>query len=127
MSIKKIIERIKNIRYEVFNMCYALKTYIRDRKIYVEMNSKIYPKKGLNEKLGYICENKYKSQILTLTEEYGRLYIIIQECKREGKIIDGRMVPEPIENSYLKIDARNSFYYIEAFRKAGLRYSKSIK
>ena len=127
MSIKKIVDEIKNVSNMVFNICYALKTYIRDRKIYFAMNSKIYPRKGLNEKLGYICENKYKSQILTLTEEYGRLYIIIQECKREGKIIDGRMVPEPIENSYLKIDARNSFYYIEAFRKAGLRYAKSIK
>ena len=127
MSIKKIVDEIKNVSNMVFNICYALKTYIRDRKIYFAMNSKIYPRKGLNEKLGYICENKYKSQILTLTEEYGRLYVIIQECKREGKIIDGRMIPEPIENSYLKIDARNSFYYIEAFRKAGLRYTKSIK
>lgn len=111
----------------VINICYAIKTYIRDRKIYAEMNSKIYSRKRLNEKLGYVCENKYKSQILTLNEEYGKLYIIIQECKREGKIIDGHILPEPIENRYLKIDARNSFYYIKAFRKAGLRYAKSIK
>ena len=48
MSIKKIEDRIKDIRFMVINICYAIKTHIRDRKIYAEMNSKIYSRKRLN-------------------------------------------------------------------------------
>jgi hypothetical protein len=37
------------------------------------------------------------------------------------------MIPEQIRGRYLKIDVRNSFQFIEAFRKAGKCYAKSIK
>ena len=89
-----------------------------------------YPRKlrsGFSEIIAYIAESKYKSQLLKLIEENGNSYLVIQECKREGKIINGVMMPEPIQGRYLKIDIRNSFQFIEAFRRAEYLYAKSNK
>ena len=119
--------KIKKITIIVKNLCFALKVIIKDKKIESVFNSKMRPKSRLNDKIAYITENKYKSQLITLVEECGRLYLIIQECKREGKIVKGVMIPEPIKGRYLKIDIRNSFQFVEAFRKAGYLYAKSIK
>ena len=122
-----IKSKIKKVTIITKNLCFALKVIIKDKKIESEMNSPRKLRSGFIETIAYITESKYKSQLITMVEENGRVFLIIQECKREGKIINGIMKPEPIERRYLKIDARNSFHFIKVFRDAGYLLSKSIK
>ena len=122
-----IKSKIKNVTIIAKNLCFALKVIIKDKKIESEINSPIKLRSGFIETIAYITESKYKSQLITMVEENGRVFLIIQECKREGKIIKGIMKPGPIQGRYLKLDIRNSFQFIEAFRKAGYLYAKSNK
>ena len=122
--IKSKIRRLTIILKDLF---FALKVISKDKEIESAID---YPRKlrlGFSETIAYIAESKYKSQLIKLIEENGNSYLVIQECKREGKIINGVMIPEPIQGRYLKIDIRNSFQFIEAFRKAGYLYAKSNK
>ena len=122
-----IKSKIKKVTIITKNLCFALKVIIKDKKIESEMNSPRKLRSGFIETIAYIAESKYKSQLIKLIEENGNSCLVIQECKREGKIINGVMMPEPIQGRYLKIDIRNSFQFIEAFRKAGYLYAKSNK
>ena len=115
-----LISKIKRLAIIAQSLCYALKVYIIDKRIESEINSPIKLKSGFIETIAYITESKYKSQLITMVEENGRVFLIIQECKREGKIINGIMKPEPIHGRYLKIDAKNLYHFIEAFRKSGI-------
>ena len=119
-----LISKIKRVAIIAKNLCFALKVIIKDKKIESKMNSPRKLRSGFIETIAYITESKYKSQLITMVEEHGRVFLVIQECKREGKIINGIMTPESIHGRYLKLDIRNSYQFIEAFRKAGGLYVK---
>jgi len=70
-------------------------------------------------KYSHIIENKYKSFLITLDDSGYNDIIRIQLCRRDGKIVDGVMMPEPIKGSNIDIDAKNIYYFIEVFRKIG--------
>ena len=49
---------------------------------------------------------------------------------RDGKIVDGIMMPEPIDGSYIELDVKSMFKFIEVFRQISIQYiseSKKIK
>ena len=122
-----IKSKIKRVTIIVKNLCFVLKVIIKDKESESAIRSERMLRSNFSETIAYIAESKYKSQMIKLIEENGNSYLVIQECRREGKIINGVMIPEPIQGRYLKIDIRNSFQFIEAFRKAGYMYAKSIK
>ena len=66
---------------------FALKVIIKDKKIESEMNSPRKLRSGFIETIAYIAESKYKSQLIKLIEENGNSCLVIQECKREGKLL----------------------------------------
>ena len=35
---------------------------------------------------------------------------------KNGKIVDGMMMPDPIDGSYIEIDAKKIFSFIEVFK-----------
>ena len=43
----------------------------------------------------------------------------IQLCRRDGKIVDGMMMPEPIDGSSIDLDVKSIFKFIEVFRQIG--------
>ena len=43
----------------------------------------------------------------------------IQLCRRDGKIVDGKMTPKPINGSSIELDIKSIFKFIEVFRQIG--------
>ena len=78
-------------------------------------------------KCAHIIENKYKSFLVTLDDSGYNDMVRIQLCRRDGKIVDGMMMPEPIEGSYIEIDVRKIYSFIEVFRTIGNKASKKSK
>lgn len=125
MIIKSLISRTNELVDKIENFCFGLKSYIRDVKIAKGANLFFPSLIKLKNNKQYITENKYKSFLVTF--EDSKRYspkIIIQECKRQGKIVDGIMIPEPIKDRIIEIDVKSLYSFVEIFRKVGYLHFK---
>ena len=127
MVLKSLISRKNELVNKIKIFCFGLKSYIRDIKIAKGANLFFPSQIKLKNNKQYITENKYKSFLVTFEEskQYSPK-IIIQECKRQGKIIDGKMIPEPIDNRSIEIDVKSLYSFIDIFRKVGYKYYRSL-
>ena len=85
--LKCIKSKIKRVTIIVKNLFFALKVISKDKEIESAID---YPRKlrsGFSETIAYIAESKYKSQLIKLIEENGNSCLVIQECKREGRLL----------------------------------------
>ena len=127
MILKSLINRKNELVDKIENFCFGLKSYIRDVKIAKGANLLFPPQIKLRNNEQYITENKYKSFLVTFEES--KRYspkIIIQECKMQGKIIDGKMIPEPIRNRKIEIDVKSLYSFIDIFRKVSYKHHKKF-
>ena len=123
MIIKSLLSRINELVDEIENFCFGLKSYIRDIKIAKGANLYFPLLIKLKDNKQFITENKYKSFLVKF--EDSKRYspkIIIQECKRQGKIINGKMIPEPIKGRFIEIDVKSLYTFIDIFRKVGHKH-----
>ena len=121
MNVKNCLRVVYELKY----LCLGLKNYIRDIKIAESINQPYPSKIKIKNGKVFLTENKYKSLQITLIES--NRYpskIRIQECRRQGKIIDGVMIPEPIKNAYIDIDIKLIYPLIHVFRLAGKYFWK---
>ena len=127
MILKSMISRKNELVEKIENFCFGLKNYIRDIKIAKRANLFFPSLIKLKNNKQFITENKYKSFLLKFedSERYSPK-IIIQECKRQGKIIDGKMIPEPIKDRIIEIDVKSLYSFIEIFRKVGYNYYRRL-
>ena len=128
MIIKSLFSRKIELVDKVENFCIGIKSYIRDIKIAKGANLFFPSQIRLKNNKQFITENKYKS-FLVRFEDYKRYSpkIIIQECRRQGKIINGKMVPEPIKDRIIEIDVKSLYAFIDIFRKVGYNYYRRLK
>tara|TARA_Y100000591_G_scaffold152072_1_gene130811 strand:- start:205 stop:591 length:387 start_codon:yes stop_codon:yes gene_type:complete len=123
MFIKSLFSRKDELVDKIENFCFGLKSYIRDVKIAKGANLFFPSLIKLKDNKQFITENKYKSFLVTF--EDSKRYsskIIIQECRRQGKIINGKMVPEPIKDRIIEIDIKSLYTFIDIFRRVGYNY-----
>ena len=127
MIIKSLFSRKIELVDKVENFCIGIKSYIRDIKIAKGANLFFPSQIRLKNNKQFITENKYKSFLVTF--EDSKRYspkIIIQECKRQGKIINGKMIPEPIKNRIIDIEVKSLYSFIDIFRKIGHKHYRSL-
>ena len=127
MILNSLISRKNELVEKIENIFIGLKSYIRDVKIAKGANLFFPSQIKLKNNKQYITENKYKSFLVTFedSKQYSPK-IIIQECKRQGRIIDGKMIPEPIDNRSIEIDVKSLYSFIDIFRKVGYKYYRSL-
>ena len=126
MIIKSLISRKIRLVDKVENFCIGLKSYIRDVKTAKGANLFFPCAIKLKNNKQYITENKYKSFLVIFEDSKQQSKIIIQECRRQGKIIDGKMIPEPIDNRIIEIDVKSLYSFIDIFRKIGYRHYRKL-
>ena len=127
MILKSMISRKNELVEKIENFCFGLKNYIRDIKIAKGANLFFPSLIKLKNNKQYITENKYKSFLVTF--EDSKRYspkIIIQECKRQGKIVDGIMIPEPIKDRIIEIDVKSLYSFIDIFRSIGYKHYRKL-
>ena len=127
MFIKSSFSRKDELADKIENFCFGLKSYIRDVKIAKGANLFFTSSIKLKNNKQFITENKYKSFLVTF--EDSKRYspkIIIQECRRQGKIIDGKMIPEPIDNRIIQIDVKSLYSFIDIFRSIGYTHYRKL-
>ena len=127
MIIKPFFSRKIELVDKVENFFIGIKSYIRDIKIAKGANLFFPSQIRLKNNKQFITENKYKSFLVRF--EDSKRYspkIIIQECRRQGKIINGKMIPEPIDNRIIEIDVKSLYSFIDIFRKIGYRHYRKL-
>ena len=123
MNMVSIEDKLADIEIAIREFCLALKQCINDFRTASRIGVKYPVSVKYENKCAHIIENKYKSFLVTLDDSGYNDMVRIQLCRRDGKIVDGMMMPEPIEGSYVEIDVKSMYTFIELFRKIG----KSIK
>ncbi len=127
MIVKPLISRKNELVNKIENFFYGLKSYIRDIKIAKGANLFFPSLIKLKNNKQYITENKYKSFLVIIEDsKQSSPKIIIQECKRQGKIIDGKMIPEPINNRSIEIDVKSLYSFIDIFRRVGYEHYRKL-
>ena len=120
MNLVSIENKLADIELAIREFVSALRQCINDFRIASRIGVKYPVFIKYQNKCAHIIENKYKSLLVTLDDSGYNDMVRIQLCRRDGKIVDGIMMPEPIEGSYIEIDARNIYSFIDVFRKIGL-------
>ena len=127
MIIKPFFSRKIELVDKVENFFIGIKSYIIDIKIAKGANSFFPSQIRLKNNKQFITENKYKSFLVRF--EDSKRYspkIIIQECRRQGKIINGKMIPEPIDNRIIEIDVKSLYSFIDVFRRVGYKHYRKL-
>ena len=124
MNLISIKEKIADIDIAIRMFVSALRECIRDYKIASKLGVNYPGFIKYENKHAHIIENKYKSFLVTLDDSGYNDMVRIQLCRRDGKIVDGVMMPEPIEGSCIEIDVRKIYYFIDVFRTVGKKASK---
>ena len=119
MNLVSMKDKLADIEIAIREFGLALRQCINDFRIASRIGVKYPVSIKYENKCAHIIENKYKSFLVTLDDSGYNDKIRIQLCRRDGKIVDGMMIPEPIEGSYVEIDARKMYSFIEVFRKIG--------
>ena len=119
MNLVFIENKLADIEIAIREFGSALRQCINDFRIASRIGVKYPVSVKYENKCAHIIENKYKSFLVSLDESGYNDMVRIQLCRRDGKIVDGMMMPEPIEGSYIEIDTKKIFYFVEAFRKIG--------
>ena len=119
MNLVSIEDKLADIEVAIREFGLALKQCINDFRTASRIGVKYPVSIKYENKCAHIIENKYKSFLVTLDDSGYNDMVRIQLCRRDGKIVDGMMIPEPIEGSYVEIDARKMYSFIEVFRKIG--------
>ena len=127
MILKSLMKRKNELVDKVEFFFFGLKSYIRDVKIAKGANLFFPSQIKLKNNKQYITENKYKSFLVTFedSKQYSPK-IIIQECKRQGRIIDGKMIPEPINNRSIEIDVKSLYSFVDIFRTVGYKHYRKL-
>ena len=124
MNLVFIEDKLADIEIAIREFGLALKQCINDFRIASRIGVKYPVSVKYENKCAHITENKYKSFLVTLDDSGYNDMVRIQLCRRDGKIVDGMMMPEPIEGSYIEIDVRKIYSFIEVFRTIGNKASK---
>ena len=119
MNLVSIEDKLADIEVAIREFGLALKQCINDFRIASRIGVKYPVSIKYENKCAHIIENKYKSFLVTLDDSGYNNMVRIQLCRRDGKIVDGMMMPEPIEGSYVEIDVKKMYSFIEVFRKIG--------
>tara|TARA_Y100000768_G_C23670658_1_gene537609 strand:+ start:40 stop:411 length:372 start_codon:yes stop_codon:yes gene_type:complete len=119
MNFVSMKDKLADIEIAIREFGLALRQCINDFRISSRIGVKYPVSIKYENKCAHIIENKYKSFLVTLDDSGYNDMVRIQLCRRDGKIVDGMMIPEPIEGSYVEIDARKMYSFIEVFRKIG--------
>ena len=119
MNLVSIEDKLADIEIAIREYCLALKQCINDFRTASRIGVKYPASVKYENKCAHIIENKYKSFLVILDDSGYNDMVRIQLCRRDGKIVDGMMKPEPIEGSYIDIDASKIFAFIDVFRSIG--------
>ena len=119
MNLVFIENKLADIEIAIREFGIALKQCINDFRTASRIGAKYPVSIEYENKCAHIIENKYKSFLVTLDDSGYNDMVRIQLCRRDGKIVDGMMTPEPIEGSYIEIDVKKMYSFIEVFRKIG--------
>ena len=119
MNLVSIEDKLADIEIAIREFGSALSRCINDFRTASRIGVKYPVSVKYENKCAHIIENKYKSFLVTLDDSGYNDMVRIQLCRREGKIVDGMMMPEPIEGSYVEIDVKKMYSFIEVFRKIG--------
>ena len=119
MNFVSIENKLADIEINIREFVSALKLCINDFRTASRIGAKYPVSVKYEDKCAHIIENKYKSFLVTLDDSGYNNMVRIQLCRRDGKIVDGMMMPEPIEGSYIEIDVKKMYSFIEVFRKIG--------
>lgn len=127
MIFWNIKNKILGILDEAYAFYLALVTCINDYRFALKAGITLPVCVKYENKRAYIIENKYKSFLVTLINTKYQDFVRVQLCKRQGKIVDGMMIPEPIAGAFLDIEIKKMYSFIEIFRIIGNEYISDSK
>ena len=127
MNLVTIEDKLADIKIAIREFGLALKQCINDFRTASRIGVKYPVYVKYENKCAHITENKYKSFLITLDDSGYNDMVRIQLCRRDGKIVDGVMMPEPIEGSFIEINIESIFSFIEVFRAIGDSHSKTLE
>ena len=99
MNLVSIKDKLADIEIAIREFGSALRQCINDFRIASRLGVKYPVSIKYDDNCAHIIENKYKSFLVTLDKSGYNDKIRVQLCRRDGKIIDGKMMPEPIKGS----------------------------
>ena len=120
MNLVSIKDKLADIEIAIREFGSALRQCINDFRIASRLGVKYPVSIKYDDNCAHIIENKYKSFLVTLDKSGYDDKIRVQLCRRDGKIIDGKMMPDPIKGSYIELEVRSIFKFIEVFRQFGI-------
>ena len=124
MNLVSIKDKLADIEIAIREFGLALRQCINDFRIASRIGVKYPVSIKYENKCAHIIENKYKSFLVILDDSGYNDKIRIQLCRRDGKIVDGKMMPKSIDGSFIDIDTKSIFRFIDVFRKIGNYGSK---
>ena len=124
MNFVSIENKLADIEINIREFVSALKLCINDFRIASRIGVKYPVSIKYEKKCAHIIENKYKSFLVTLDDSGYNDIVRIQLCRRDGKIVNGMMMPEPIDGSSIELNIKSIFKFIEIFRKIGEDYKE---
>ena len=93
MNLVTIEYKLADIEIAIREFGLALKQCINDFRTASRIGVKYPVYVKYENKCAHIIENKYKSFLVTLDDSGYNDMVIIQLCRRDGKIVDGMMMP----------------------------------
>ena len=124
MNLVSMKDKLADIEIAIREFGLALRQCINDFRISSRIGVKYPVSIKYENKCAHIIENKYKSFLVTLDDSGYNDKIRIQVCRRDGNIVDGMMMPKPIDGRFIDIDIKSIFRFIDVFRKIGNDGSK---
>ena len=124
MNLVSIEDKLADIEIAIREFGSALRQCINDFRIASRLGVKYPVSIKYDDNCAHIIENKYKSFLVTLDDSGYNDMVRIQLCRRDGKIVDGVMMPEPIDGCSIDLDVKSIFKFIEVFRQIGNDGSK---
>ena len=124
MNLVFIEDKLADIEIAIREFGSALSKCINDFRIASRIGVKYPVSVKYENKCAHIIENKYKSFLVTLDDSGYNDMVRIQLCRRDGKIVDGMMMPEPIDGCFVDLEVKSIFKFIEVFRQIGNDGSK---
>ena len=124
MNLVSLENKLADIELAIREFVSALRQCINDFRIASRIGVKYPVSIKYENKCAHIIESKYKSFLVTLDDSGYNDMVQIQLCRRDGKIVDGLMMPEPIDGSSVELDVKSIFKFIEIFRKIGDDYKE---
>ena len=119
MNLFSIEDKLVDIEITIREFGLALKKCINDFRTASRIGVKYPVYVKYEDKCAHIIENKYKSFLVTLDDSGYNDMVRIQLCRRDGKIVDGLMMPKPIDGCSIDLDVKSIFKFIEVFRQIG--------